>query len=139
MALALAYLLLPLYWDGFGISQGQALALADSPAAVQNPAVNGRIVYFADSRMNANSPLAPGNVVAQIGAQRAETWTDVLEAQAQAPIDVLIIHSTAQDRADRQWVREAYNNGMMIVLAQLLVSICSEVPQQSVSYLNAHA
>lgn len=50
-----------------------------------------------------------------LGAVVADSWQAVLDAVAESPIHVLIVHESAYDNVDLDWTRSAYRSEVLIV------------------------
>jgi hypothetical protein len=74
-----------------------------------------QVVYMVDQ--NAVAPadvVAPQRLEQDTGAIIADVWTTVLRAEAESPIQLLIIHQSALPFIDRAWVQAAYGRGVVI-------------------------
>ncbi len=74
-----------------------------------------RIVYLvAEEAVTADSPVAPSQLKATLGAQTAYSWSEVLALNNISSIDALIIHDSALPLVDRNWVSDAYRRGVVV-------------------------
>lgn len=74
-----------------------------------------QIVYLVDQ--NTVAPVdvvAPQRLEQDMGAIVADVWTTVLRAEAESPIQLLIIHQSALPFVDQEWVQAAYSRGVVI-------------------------
>jgi hypothetical protein len=74
-----------------------------------------QIVYLVDQ--NAVAPVdvvAPQRLEQDMGAIITSGWSRVESADAESPIELLIIHQSALPFIDQTWVRAAYGRGVVI-------------------------
>jgi hypothetical protein len=77
---------------------------------------NYRVVYLVAPNLPDTVKIAtPDAVAEQFSAQIAHTWEEVERILTEGPIDIFLIHNSAVDQADREWVSAAYRDGTMIV------------------------
>jgi len=72
-------------------------------------------VYLADLDAADESLFAPETMAGIFATQIVSEWTDVELAAATSPIDVLFLHVSAVATADRNWIRQAYRDGTLII------------------------
>jgi hypothetical protein len=74
-----------------------------------------QIVYLVDQHAVAPvDVVAPQRLEQDMGAIIADVWTTVLQAEAESPIELLIIHQSALLFIDQTWVQAAYGRGVVI-------------------------
>jgi hypothetical protein len=77
---------------------------------------NYRVVYLVAAELDDTVKIAtPDAVAEQFSAQIAHTWEEVEQILAEGPIDIFLVHNSAIDQADSEWVSAAYRDGTMIV------------------------
>ena len=100
-----------------------------------------RSVYLVPPELPDVDVYANANTVAEeFSAQIAHSWRDVDAFLEEAPIDILFIHNSALDQADREWVHSAYRNNTLIVgistpfeaLADIAGDSCAKNPNPQV-------
>lgn len=74
-------------------------------------------VYF--ERQPSQGDLAPANVLAELEArgfevERKTSWSDVVAADAQEPVDVLIFDDGSIEDVDPSWAREAFEDSVVM-------------------------
>ena len=90
-----------------------------------------RIIYFTSPDVDEHLVRADF-VQRDLQAHVAENWTTVTELSEQQRLDALIIHGSALASVNKQWVQQAYLNGVLIAgvrmnanqLAQLVGAPC---------------
>lgn len=91
-----------------------------TPEVVNEILINYRIIYvLAEDVINPDHVVAPDKLQSDIRAIIAYDWESVLEAEMEAPLDVVIIHQSALPFVDYAWVRNAYESGIVISLIDI--------------------
>lgn len=87
-----------------------------------------RLIYLvADGAVPADHVVAPAKVHEDTGAIIANNWETLLNTEAQAPLDAVIIHKSALPFVDYDWVSSAYKNGVVISLIDIYFPELPEV------------
>lgn len=74
------------------------------------------------------------NVAERLLARVVHTWAEVEQILTETPIDIMLIHMSAVDEVDAEWLRQAYRDGTMVVgfstpfetLTELAGDACAE-------------
>jgi hypothetical protein len=79
-----------------------------------------QIVYLVrEGAVPPDSLLSPTNLLGQVTqADIAYSWDDVIRFNS-TPVQALIVHQSAYDLADRQWIAAAYGRGMILASLNL--------------------
>lgn len=79
-----------------------------------------RIVYlFAPGTVAPDSLYAPESLAAYMPLEVVTTWEEVLALDVEQPIDTLIVHGSAKDMVDVEWMRDAPFRGLMLATINL--------------------
>jgi hypothetical protein len=82
---------------------------ADYNAAISADLSNYRVAYLAQE-----NSIAADNLVAT-GVELASTWEEAMSLDASAPLQAIVIHSSAVGSVDSEWVHAAYRRGVIVV------------------------
>ena len=103
-----------LWLERGGLLAWASPGLPESPTSEEAPY---HLVYLFSGEGDPSDPLAPTHMEAALNARTATRWSDVLTYHEQRPIDALLIHRSAFETVDWEWVSRAYHyDGMVIGL-----------------------
>lgn len=88
---------------------------ADYNAALNDSVSNYRVAYIAQENTVTVDSLAVGD------AQIASTWDEVIAFDAAAPLQAIVIHSSAIESVDSEWVHAAYRRGVIVAGVNLFL------------------
>lgn len=111
------------------------------PIELYNDPASYRIAYLsAEGAIPTESGLSPHSSLGQITqANIAHSMDDIYRLEAEAPIEALIIHTSAYSLADREWIASAARRGVVLAtinlsrleLAELQSGYCTKQQAQS--------
>lgn len=84
-------------------------------AALNDSVSNYRVAYIAQENTVTSGYLAAADV------QITSTWDEVLAFDAAAPLQAIVIRSSAIESVDSEWVRAAYRRGIIVVGVNLFL------------------
>ena len=86
-----------------------------------------RVVYVTDEAAIGSNPYLTPEALAESQIHFATNWDDVLALNDEAAIQGLIIHQSALDFVDYEWVQQAYRDAVPVVGVNLFFPEMSEL------------